>query len=95
MRSLSLHVPGALSLGCGGAQVLPTEGCEQHGSRQVHRGQVVGPGGQAGLQERGLLLDDSQDVQGFVPRRVSQGDLLEYLQREHGVCDSEPSWRLK
>lgn len=82
MCSLSLHVPGPLSLRCGGAQVLPAEGGEQHGSRQVHRRQVVGPGGQAGLRQRGLLLDDGQDVQGFVPRRVGQGDLLENLQRE-------------
>lgn len=81
MHSLSLHVPGALSLRCGGVQVLPTEGGQQHGGRQVHGGQVVGPGGQAGLRQRGLLLDDGQDVEGFVPGRVSQGDLLEYLRR--------------
>lgn len=49
MHSLSLHVPGALSLRGGGVQVLPTEGGQQHGGGQVHGGQVVGPGGQAGL----------------------------------------------
>lgn len=82
MHSLSLHVPGALSLRCRGVQVLPTEGGEQHGGRQVHGGQVVGPGGQAGLRQPGLLLDGGQDVEGFVPGRVSQGDLMEYLRRE-------------
>lgn len=67
MGSLSLHVAGSLCLCCSGAEVLPAEGGEQHGSRQVHGRQVVGPGGEAGLRQHGLLPDYSQDVQGLVP----------------------------
>lgn len=97
MHSLALHVPSALGLRCGGTQVLPTEGGQEHGGRQVHGRQVVGPGGQAGLWQRGLLLDDIQDVQGFVPRRVGEGDLLEYLWRECVLqrTDMAGKWPLK
>lgn len=47
--SLFLHVAGALRLRCRGAEVLPAEGGEQHGSRQVHGRQVMGRRGEAGL----------------------------------------------
>lgn len=67
MVSLSVHVSGALRLRCSGAEILPAEGGEQHGSRQVHGRQVVGPGGEAGLRQSRLVPDDSQDVQGLVP----------------------------
>jgi len=55
--SLPLHVARALWLCCGGAEVLPAESGEQHGGRQVHERQVVGPGGEAGLRQGGLLFD--------------------------------------
>lgn len=74
--SLSLHVPRALRLSCGRAEVLPAERGQQHGGRQVHWRQVVGPGGEAGPRQGRLLLDYSQDVQSLVPGRIREGDLL-------------------
>lgn len=61
---LSLHVPCALGLCCSSTEVLPAEGSKQHGSRQIHGGQIVGSSGIAGL---GLLSYYSKDVQGLVP----------------------------
>lgn len=77
-----LPLAGTLRLGCRSAQVLPAEGGEEHGGRQVHGRQVVGPGGQAGLGEQGLVPDDGQDLQRLLPGRVGQGDLVQNLWRE-------------
>lgn len=78
----SLTLAGPLRLGRGSAEVLPAEGSEEHGGRQVHGRQVVGPGGQAGLGEQRLVPDDGQDLQRLVPGRVGQGDLVQDLWRE-------------
>lgn len=78
----SLSLAGTLRLGCRGAEVLPAEGGEEHGGRQVHGRQVVGPGGQAGLGEQGLVPDDGQDLQRLLSRRVGHGDLVQNLWRE-------------
>lgn len=94
MGSLPLHVSGALRLRCRGAEVLPAESGEQHGGGQVHGRQVVGPGGEAGLRQGGLISDHSQDVQGLVPRRVGEGDLLQNLQERESesLHSSVPMW---
>lgn len=75
----SLSLAGTLRLGCRGAEVLPAKGGEEHCSRQVHGRQVVGPGGQAGLGEQGLVPDDGQNLQRLLPGRISQGDLVQDL----------------
>lgn len=69
-------VPHALRLSCSRAEVLPAESGQQHGGRQVHGRQVVGPGGEAGPRQDGLLLDYSQDAQRLVPGWILEGDLL-------------------
>lgn len=78
----SLSLTGTLRLGGCGAEILPAEGGEEHGGRQVHGRQVVGPGGQAGLGEQGLVPDDGQDLQRLLPGRVGQGDLVQDLWQE-------------
>lgn len=78
----SLSLAGPLRLCHSGAEVLPAEGGQEHGGRQVHGRQVVGPGGQAGLGEQRLLPDDGQDLQRLLLGRVGQGDLVQNLWRE-------------
>lgn len=43
---------------------------------------MVGPGGQAGLGEQGLVPDDSQDLQRLLPGWVGHRDLVQNLWRE-------------
>lgn len=72
-------------------EVLPAECGEEHGSREVHGGEVVGAGRETGLGQGGLLLNPTQDTQSLVSGGVRQGHLVEDLEGQRGQTGQRES----